>query len=202
MTSPVSPCRPLGTSTATTQASRSMVSISSRRRCRRCGRVEAGAEQRIDHQGSAVEQAGRRRRDRALHASAAQAASPRNALPRAEQRRARPASPPPGGAAPPRSRRRHCCRVRTARATGCRPIAFASQRRRRPCPPSPSATVPAMPAAMAAASARGHLRAGQKDELGVGVSSRTSAHGERGDWGGRPELNRRHPESQSGALTN
>ena len=50
----------------------------------------------------------------------------------------------------------------------------------------------------------GHLGTGEKRQRGVGkkIPHGARRQRQRTDWGGRPDLNRRHPESQSGALTN
>ena len=202
MTSPLSPCRPLGTSTATTRERLAVDPVDRSRR--RCPRSAARARRRTAHRPPAVGPSSRPGDSASTgprHASAAHAASPFNAL-RAPSSPSRPASPPPADGAPPRSRRRHCCRGRTGRRRAAAD-GGAARRRRQPVPPLPSARFRRRRRRWRRHPPRAISEQVRRTSSSWGVISRTvRSMASEGDWGGRPELNRRHPESQSGALTN
>ena len=66
MTSPLSPCRPLGTSTATTASASAFIRSMTSPATPSIGRREAGAEQGVDHQRPVIEQASRQHLHRAF----------------------------------------------------------------------------------------------------------------------------------------
>ena len=174
------PSMPLGRSTATTGSAGAVDRVDGLRGAARHRPVEAGAEQRIDDDVGAVDDAGRRGpcsarstpRPRRPHRPSAGRAAP-------AARRSRRSPPPPGGA-PRRSRRRHCCRGRSSPDTRP-PCGSRSWTASATASPAASISIDARrPPAMVSAVGLAHLLRGQHFERVVDqghLAARSGASG-------------------------